>query len=290
MKSTPIIRNILTSGLALGAIMTSAVAQELPWQASASINSPAALFGIDGIVSWQNSWWAPANQSPGMFYQVDLRRARTFRAVSMTNSASSASFFARNFNVLVSSNGSEWVTAALNQAGSPTGLTTASFPAVTARYVRVQIASSSPQWWAIGEFGLTAAPLNRAGWSASASNNAPASLFAIDAQNSFTSSWFTGANQAPGMWFQVDTKKATDFNSLELSHVVNVFNQFPAAFDVQKSDDGNEWVTIGSGVGSASGTTKITFPSTQTARYVRVTLTQGASKWWAISDFNLFNL
>jgi hypothetical protein len=126
--------------------------------------------------------------------------------------------------------------------------------------------------------------LDRAGWTATASVGAGASL-ALDASN--ITNWTSGVGQSNGMYFQValgPTPRAFDRILLDTSPG-SVFD-YPAGYSVTTSMDGVTWGTpVATGAGSSQFTT-ISFAS-QWARYVRVTLTSASGNWWTIGDFQL---
>ena len=65
-------------------------------------------------------------------------------------------------------------------------------------------------------------------------------------------------------------------------------NDFPRGYQVFVSNDGANFGTaVASGTG-ASVTVSSKFPA-QTARYIKVVLTGGATSWWSISEFNVLS-
>ncbi len=136
--------------------------------------------------------------------------------------------------------------------------------------------------------GLTASTLPgalaREGWTATASHNSAGAVRGIDA--SASTRWDTGANQAAGQYYQVDLGRTASFNKLVLD-ASGSSGDYPRNYAVAVSADGATWsAPVASGNGSA--VTTITFAE-QKARYVRITLTGGISRYWSIHDLTLFN-
>jgi fibronectin type 3 domain-containing protein len=132
----------------------------------------------------------------------------------------------------------------------------------------------------------TPGALNRNGWIASASSTESGGLPANAIDGNLATRWSTGANQAVGMWFQVDMGATNTFYQIVLN-VTNSPNDDPVGYRVNLSNDGTNW---GSPVAAGSGTpyvTTISFP-TNTARFIRVTLTANSGGgWWSIDEFNV---
>jgi chitodextrinase len=126
--------------------------------------------------------------------------------------------------------------------------------------------------------------LPRNGWAASASHNGGNAGRAID--TSASTRWDTGANQAAGQYYQVDLGRMAAFNKLVLDAAASS-GDYPRGYAVTVSLDGAVWsAPVASGNGSSI--TAITF-SEQKARYVRITLTSGISRYWSIHDLALYN-
>jgi MYXO-CTERM domain-containing protein len=91
--------------------------------------------------------------------------------------------------------------------------------------------------------------------------------------------WTTGTNAASGQWLKIDLGSTQTFARIVLDDTGDG-SDYPPAYDVFVSSDGSTWGSaIASGTGSAPLTT-ISFAD-QTARYIKVQLTNGASHWWS---------
>ena len=134
----------------------------------------------------------------------------------------------------------------------------------------------------------TGGVLVTAGWVATASDtwSGSTTASAIDAVN--TTRWTTGANQAPGMWFEVDMQKLQIFWSVTLDTTDHV-SDTPQLFDVYLSTDGTFTTpALQSIPGGTTGTTQVAFGSAQVARYVKLVLSDSkANTWWSIRELTV---
>jgi hypothetical protein len=140
--------------------------------------------------------------------------------------------------------------------------------------------------------GLTALP--RTAWVASAFEPPDSSTWPTgDApsngiQGNTTTRWSTNEPQAPGQWFEVDMGTAQNFSAVSLDSGPTSDNDFPRTFELEVSNDGTTWTQIMAGVG-ASELVTVSFPQ-ETARYVRVLLTDSQPVyWWSIAEFDVYD-
>jgi endoglucanase Acf2 len=258
-------------------------------------------------------------QASGLYYQVDMGTTRTFNDVRMTASGAWGGDYAPGYQVQVSTNGTSWTTVATS-TGNTGYPETATFAAQTARYIRVTLTGATQTWWSIVQFfvdNLTSgtsyptnpytlnvcgtgnpsgvgtctpeAPLAEAAFTAT--SNAP--YGGDNPQNAITNAvngigstrFATGTNQAPGQYLQVDMGSPHTFNDLDLDSGASG-GDYARAYTVTVSNDATTWTTVTSGVGGGSPQL-IPFPA-QTARYIRVTLTQAsATNWWTVAAFTI---
>lgn len=122
------------------------------WVASASSGNGSAGNAIDGVIT--SRWSTGANQVNGQWFRVDMGAAQTFNQIVL-DGGSSAGDYPRGYQVHVSNDGVNWGIPIATGAGS-SGVTTITFEAQTARYIRVtQTGSvSSMIWWSIHEFNV----------------------------------------------------------------------------------------------------------------------------------------
>jgi glucosylceramidase len=146
-------------GASCGGTVTGTALDRGGWTASTNTSASgndAAANAIDGNMSTRFSSDAP--QADGMYWQADMGSPQTFGALEL-QVPNSAGDYARSFDVEVSGNGSSWTTvASCTGTGDPE---TVSFPAQTARYIRVVdtmladgLTTSTGSWWSIDELNL----------------------------------------------------------------------------------------------------------------------------------------
>lgn len=126
------------------------------WVASAStsdINSqpPGA---IDGDVGTR--WGTGAVQTPGQWFQVDMRTTNICNTIVM-DCGGSVNDYPRGYRVNVSLDGTNWGNVVATGTGSI--VTRVTFSAQPARFIRVTQTGSSPSyWWSIAEFNAYGLP------------------------------------------------------------------------------------------------------------------------------------
>jgi hypothetical protein len=303
-QSSPLSRRIMSLiGAVAGFVLCGQAASAQLFSATASHASVDAHLGIDGEVSFLSTWYSGTKQVPGMFFQIDMQQGRTISGLTLEIRKASIIQFPKSFHVKVSNDGSSWTTIVADQPGTPSEVTQISFAPTFARYVRVELASSANTWWAVSEMTVQRAPISRAGWTATASSNAPAAGFALDGAYSLVSSWNTGGPQAIGSWFMVDMKNPTTVSEVLMRHVPSsIFARHPEEFKVEVSNDGIAWLEVASSVaGDPAGESVAQFEPV-TARFVRISVTalppapqdpnapQLPAHWWWISEIEFYDL
>jgi hypothetical protein len=132
------------------------------------------------------------------------------------------------------------------------------------------------------------ATLPRNGWIATASNRNELAQNAID--GNVSTRWDTGAPQAIGQWFCVDTRQPVTFNTVILDTSLSP-NDAPAAYELYVSGDGTNWgnpIVTGT---QPSSIAIIQLPEKVTARYIKIVQTgSGKTFYWSIHEFYLANL
>ena len=130
-------------------------------------------------------------------------------------------------------------------------------------------------------------PLDRTGWTATASDESPwpndALTNMLDGDGG--TRYSSGAGQYDGMWIQVDLGHEQTFNQVELDAGTSTSDYAPSA-DVYVSSDGTSWKKVGSVV--ANGQPEVASFASQSARYVKVVDTGSAGNWWSIAEFNVY--
>lgn len=120
------------------------------WKASASVsnNGEPASNALDG--TFGTRWSTGVPQSPGISFQVDMGQAQSISSIAL-DAGSSAGDYPRGYQVFLSNDGSTWGNAVTSGQGSG-AYEVISFPAQSARYVKVVLTASTGSWWSIDEF------------------------------------------------------------------------------------------------------------------------------------------
>jgi fibronectin type 3 domain-containing protein len=126
-------------------------------------------------------------------------------------------------------------------------------------------------------------PLDRSGWTLSASNPSNTSR-AVD--GNLGTRWTTSAAQSAGKYFQINLGSQETFYKIELDSGPSWPNDYPEGYEVFVSNDGSNWTSVTTGSGSGRVTT-ITFPE-QTAQYIRIELTTSDGSWWSIAEIQVY--
>lgn len=130
--------------------------------------------------------------------------------------------------------------------------------------------------------------MDRSLWQLSASHNSRDLSNAID--NKKSSRWTTSQIQRNGQMFQIDLSYQANINAIELvtSDGQMSYQDYPRSYDVQLSNDGQNWTRVRSGKGSKSGVTRIEAINVD-ARYIRIIQTgSDGYYWWSIHDLNVY--
>jgi glucosylceramidase len=271
------------------------------WIASASATDTYGDVPANALDGNPTTRWSSGEaQAPGLWFQVNMIIPRTINAISL-DAGTSAGDYPHAYLVFTSLDGANWGESIASGDDNSQGngsymrdyqVINISFAPQLARFIRVVDIGSAGNWWSLYEFnvyGVPSAnpqPLDRTGWSATASvsNNGEPPSNALD--GNFNTRWSTGQPQSPGLWFQVDMAKVQSFSSIALDCGFSG-GDYPRGYQVYVSNDGSTWGgPIASGQGS-SGYTVITF-SQQSARYVKVVLTASTGSWWSIDEFYAF--
>ncbi len=245
-------------------------------------------------------WGSGEAQAPGLWFQVNMLLPRSFNSLSI-DAGSSSGDYPRAYLVFVSLDGANWGRSIASGdstsqgSGSYVGagqVVNISFPTQFARYIRVVDTGSAGNWWSLYEFNVygkpnaNPSPLDRTGWTASASvsNTGEPPANALDGV--FTTRWSSGQPQSHGISFQVDMGKVQTFHSIALDCGTSG-GDYPRNYQVFVSNDGTTW---GSPVATGQGSTDYTLIplGQQSARYVKIVLTSSTGSWWSIAEFYAF--
>jgi hypothetical protein len=134
---------------------------------------------------------------------------------------------------------------------------------------------------------VTSGQLGETGWVASSNTNSSAADAPQNAINGSGGRFSSDADQAPGMWWQVNMGCQETFSEVVLNAGGNT-GDYANGFDVEVSNDGTKFTPVYFGTGSAQSITA-TF-STQTAQYIRILLTASSTtNWWSMTSFTVDN-
>jgi hypothetical protein len=133
----------------------------------------------------------------------------------------------------------------------------------------------------------TETQLPETGWTASSNTSSGAGDAPANAIDGNLSTRFSSdADQASGMYFQVNMGSAQTFNQIEMNSGGSA-GDYARGYNVEISTNGTAFTSVATGTGTASPET-VTF-ATQTARYIRVVLTAGVTtNWWSIAEFTVY--
>lgn len=253
------------------------------WGATASSTDSETSTGaaLDGDTGTR--WSTGTAQTNGQWYQVDMGEMETFNQV-LIDAGSSTSDYPRGYEIQVSKDGSNWTTVASGNGSGPSVLET--FPVQQARYLQIVQTGTASSWWSIEELNVYGEAQHvRSGWSASASDTEQGGSAANALDNDRTTRWSTGTPQSVGQSFQVDMGSNQWFNHIVMDSASDT-GDYARAFIVEVSQNGTDWTTVANGEGSGP-IVSANFPIVE-ARYIRVTLTEGAGNWWSIAEFKAY--
>lgn len=148
-------------------------------------------------------------------------------------------------------------------------------------------ASRAEPWTQAELEALEPKPLDRKAWKLTASHGTKDLPAAIDgkANTRYTSK----AEQAPGMWLQIEFPEETAIGSIVLDSAASP-RDFPAAYEVHVSGDGRDWgkkaLAKGKGIDAV---TRIELPEGTKARFVKITQTGRKSRlFWSIHELQVY--
>lgn len=128
--------------------------------------------------------------------------------------------------------------------------------------------------------------LNTSDWKATASNTSPDVDPSVVLDPNAPQTWSSGIDQYTGLWFQIDMLQPECFYSVAIDSSSTpsdaaVGLSFSTSIDGDFADP-----PIMTGIlGNAH--TQLTFDAPQHARYLRLTLTFDANKWWSIDSISV---
>lgn len=264
------------------------------WVASASNTSGGDVpaNALDGNTSTRYSDGVAQSNATTHTFTVDMLSPQSFSQVTLDSNTD----YARNYQLFVSSDGTNWGSAVAS-GSSTTARTTITFAPVSARYIQLRqtTAAGVGSWWSICEFnvygsgtGGGGSALSRSGWVLTGSATSGADVVGRAIDGSTATRWSTGVPQsnATTQTLTIDMLSAKTFNKITL--LSN--GDYARNYQVYTSSNGSTWGSaIASGAGS-NGTTTISFAQ-QNIRYIQIrqTTSAGAGAWWSIYELNVYS-
>ncbi len=140
---------------------------------------------------------------------------------------------------------------------------------------------------ATGAAAAAETPLSETGWTASSNTSSGSGDAPANAIDGNTSTRFSSdADQASGMYFQVNLGSAQTFNQIEMNAGGST-GDYARGYNVEVSSNGTSFTSVATGTGTSSPQT-VTFTA-QTAQYIRVVLTAASTtNWWSIAEFTAY--
>jgi hypothetical protein len=230
---------------------------------------------------WASDWSDP------QWLQVDLGQHTAIGHVQLYWEAA----YAATYQIQVSDDAAGWTTIHTTTGG--TGGVDDVDVTGAGRYVRVYgTARGTGYGYSLYEFGVYAAPsggsggapLDRTGWTATASANPADAGKAVDADPA--SRWTSGTPMASGMSVTVDLAASHRVDRLVMDSG-GFTTDYARGYAVYASTDGASW---GSPLATGTGTgPQISVPfAATTARYLRIVQTGSASSWWSLVDVTAY--
>ena len=157
----------------------------------------------------------------------------------------------------------------------------------SARWRPAGAASATGATAATGAAAAAETPLSETGWTASSNTSSGSGDAPANAIDGNTSTRFSSdADQASGMYFQVNLGSAQTFNQIEMNAGGST-GDYARGYNVEVSSNGTSFTSVATGTGTSSPQT-VTFTA-QTAQYIRVVLTAASTtNWWSIAEFTAY--
>ena len=265
------------------------------WDLSANYNNRDVAKAIDGDASTR--WATRKTQTNGQTFTVDLNTQTSFDKVVL-NTDDNPNDYPREYTLQVSDDGDNWETVTSGSGNSAE--TIIEFAEQTATYIKItQLGSSNKNWWSIHEMSIysddvettppTSTPttpeiLDNTGWSLSSGTQADNLYNAIDGDAN--SRWSTKTKQKSGQNFTINLNQTKSFNRIVLDSDKSP-SDYPRAYSVSVSSDGDAWDTIKTGTGNGAETI-INFDE-QSADYIKIEqLGSDSYYWWSIHEVNVY--
>ncbi|MGW1638503.1 discoidin domain-containing protein [Streptomyces lavendulae] len=259
--------NDVTSDLARGRTTTASSTESPRFQAANA---------TDGIAETR---WSSARTDDESL-TVDLGSVRRISSATLAWEAA----YARDYDLRISSNGTDWTTVAGRRGLTGPATDEISFAAADARYVRMQgITRGTPYGYSLHEVQVRGAADLAAGRPATASSEETTGLTAdLAFDNDGTTRWSSAYGDR--QWVQVDLGSRRTVSRVTLAWEA----AYAKDYDLQVSADGTTWTTVARRRDRTSaGTDDLDFTPTG-ARYVRMQgITRGTAYGYSLYGFRV---
>jgi len=122
------------------------------WNYDALVTQSGSLLTNVADGSLSTRWTPGTSQTPGQWFQVDFGSAKVFHQLVL-DAGTSTNDYPRGYQVTVSNDGVNWSSPVASGVGTST-VTTITFAAQAARYVRVTQTGSNSGYWSISELNV----------------------------------------------------------------------------------------------------------------------------------------
>ena len=97
--------------------------------------------------------------------------------------------------------------------------------------------------------------------------------------------WKTETSQEPGMWYQVELPDSHDLAEIQFDAGKE---EFPLAFTVSISPNGNNWTEVAKGTGH-SGVNNLRWKSDESVRFIKIESSEKGEKPWAMRNLIIYS-
>lgn len=257
---------------------------------TASIGHGSERNAIDG--SDKTRWTTGKHMAGGEWFMIDLGYETELRELFLDAGPTGADQ-PRGYEVYVSLDGKTWGQPVATGGDPGKKAFTIAIPPTYGRFIKIVQTGQAGLFWSINELRVNglpdhraATPLDRTGWTLSASRSGGGSPPENAIGGNSEKRWGTGGPMRPDDWFMVD---------LGAEHVIHAVvmdaaksgNDYPREYRIETSLDGQTWVgPVGASKGTKALTTARCLPTR--ARYVKIQQTGSHDfNWWSIHDLQI---
>ncbi|HVK23114.1 MAG TPA: discoidin domain-containing protein [Actinokineospora sp.] len=293
----------------LGPISADPALSRIGWTATAS--DEQATFGASNLLDGKPDtlWHSRYDAALPHSVTVDLRREQAVSAIVVTPRSTGVNGRIGQYSVTVSTNGSTFSAPVATGTWADDGTSKAALlnGSPTARYVRITAsteAGARGPWSSAAEFHaygkpapISTAPLNRDGWTATASDfeatgesGVPANVLDGSTGTIWHSKWTAPAAPLPH-WITLDMKSSRSVAGLSVTPRGDSGNGRVGRYEIAVSDDGTTFgAPVATGTWADTSAVQTALITPVDARYVRLTaLTEAGNRgpWTSAAEINV---